>query len=212
VYIDDCDTNGNMLPDVWEWNVDGVLGGPSADLTGSLSPYIVNLERSVAVTTNIYAAVTETSPLLYGTMMLRAAVAARPAGSPAEALVLGGLNVADIETIPEVAISAFSLEDGRISVDLAANGTVGGAPVTDVPASISVRLTLTLQYASALGTAWRDAGVGTAVVTLGAAKKTVTSDVLTAPSGKSLTEVLGETVEANPSGCYFRIKVKIGAE
>jgi iron complex outermembrane receptor protein len=25
-------------------------------------------------------------------------------------------------------------------------------------------------------------------------------------------EVLGETVEANPSGCYFRIKVKIGAE
>ena len=213
IYIEDADTNANMLPDVWEWDMDGVLGGPSADLTGSLSPYIFDRDDSVEKTTGIYRELAEqnASPLLYSTMMLRAAAAAQPVNSPAAALVLGGISVTDIETIPEVSISAFSLQDSLISLDLAADGTVGGSAASDVPATIGVRLTLTLQYATALDAAWNDAGTGTAVVTLGAAKKTVTSDELKDASGKALTQVLAEKVAENPSGCYFRVKVKVGA-
>ena len=144
-------------------------------------------------------------------MMLRAAAAAQPVNSPAAALVLGGISVTDIETIPEVSISAFSLQDSLISLDLAADGTVGGSAASDVPATIGVRLTLTLQYATALDAAWNDAGTGMAVVTLGAAKKTVTSDELKDASGKALTQVLAEKVAENPSGCYFRVKIKVGA-
>jgi hypothetical protein len=214
VYIDDSDTNNNMLPDVWEWDMDGVLGGPSAELTGSLSPYIVERESAVEKTTGIFRDLAEknASPLLYSTMMLRAAASNAAAKSPAAALVLGGISVADIKTIPEVSISSFSLTDGVISLDLAANGTLAGQQAAQVPATIGVRLTLTLQYATALDAEWQDAGTGTAVVTLGAAPVTVTSDVLTTTAGRTMTRVLRETMAANPSSCYFRVKVAVDAK
>jgi type II pantothenate kinase len=54
-------------------------------------------------------------------------------------------------------------------------------------------------------------GTGTAIVPLGDATKTVTSDALRTTTGLTLTQVLRDTMAANPTGCYFRVNVKLGA-
>ena len=210
VYVNDADTNCNMLPDVWEWEKDGKLGGSTASGAGSVSPYysyyLSDSEKKSVVSGlgSKFGAPALSSSFAYAAMLS----AAQSGGTitPEQAFILTGVDWTKLEATPKVSITSFSLVDG-VTLVVDPTATFDGEEVSSTdPLVVTVYVTLKVQYTEDLASgAWTDAASATLNLTLASGEQTVGGDVL-----DSVNAALLKTVDEHGSGCYFRVMVEVG--
>jgi len=210
VYVNDADTNDNMLPDVWEWEKDGQLGGASAASADSVSPYYsyylgdeAKKEAVCDLGSNFDAPALNS---LFAFAAMRSSALSGDALSAEQAFILTGVDWTRLEASPKVTITSFSLTDGiTLSVDPTATFDGESVPSTD-PLVVTAYVTLTVQYTSDLASGeWNDAASLTLNLTLASGEQTVPPEMLA-----GVNEALAGAAAENESGCYFRVKVEVG--
>ena len=201
VYIEDCDTNQNMVPDILEKTAAGA--------TTLYSPYIA-YTASYAVKTNaLVSAMDGANGDKNSVKRTRSLLAFAKSGTtgayesgvltPAERAVLDGyLSVSTIDSA-YIKITSFSLEDG-ISLEIDVDGTLADTATAAFDTGV---INVTVEYSETLenGGVWQREGD---VVTLAFS--------LTQPTTKIEATELGAIKAAIESakakcdgGCYFRV-------
>ena len=211
IYVNDADTNGNMVPDVWEWEKDdGRLGGANATDAASLSPYYsytlddAKKKSALSELGTKFGAPALKSSLAYATML--SAMRSGEQLTAEQAFIITGIDVTKVEASPKVSISSFSLADG-ITLAVDPSATVDGEEVSSTaPLTIKVYVTLSVQYTDNLASAtWTEAARKTMQLTLASGERKIGADELT-----DVNDALREAVAEHGSGCYFRVVVEVG--
>ena len=210
IYVNDADTNGNMVPDVWEWEKDGRLGGATATGAASLSPYYsytlddATKKSALSKLGSKFGAPALMSSLAYATML--SAMRSGEQLTAEQAFIITGIDVTKVEASPKVSISSFSLADG-ITLAVDPSATVDGEEVSSTaPLTIKVYVTLSVQYTDNLASAtWTEAARKTMQLTLASGERKIGADELT-----DVNDALREAVAEHGSGCYFRVVVEVG--
>ena len=121
VYIEDADTNGNSLPDLWEYAangglyegtqaIDGVVPGNAA-IKASLTANLQNKVNSTATTGGLTAMLT--------TVMSSREVAALAMGVEPTALSVNAAGAVTVESeVDSVTISSIGFEDGKLVIQV----------------------------------------------------------------------------------------------
>ena len=202
VYIEDADTNNNKIPDVWEYDKDGELGGTSTTGVAADSPYVVTIDGNAVSAIFLNANSTGAVYLpFYST--LANIVNGGWISSPSLALAVAGLDLDALVTRSAAQITAFSPADGiRIAVSTESDGVGEAGDLVRV----GVRLSLTLQQAENVEGPWKDV-------------KTVTDTFAVNGEGVELEPAKLESLNAalhqagqDSSTGFYRVKVETSAE
>ena len=197
VFIEDCDTNRNMVPDILETTAAGA--------TTLYSPYIA-YTASDAVKTNALVAATngangdkDSVKRTRALLAFASAVEAAESGTVTAgelAVLYGGISFETVDSA-NIKITSFSLDDG-ISLEVNIEGTFAGAVSAGYDTGL---INVTVEYSKTLenGGVWQRAGD---VVTL--------SFSLTQPTTKIEATELVAIKDAiknakDDGGCYFRV-------
>jgi hypothetical protein len=156
IYIEDADTNDNKIPDIWEWNKDGKLGGSSTVNSTVASPYIVTIDNNGTLSSvNIFHKLEPGAVGLPYYSALTEMQNGNTLSSLSLALAIAGINLNAVEVKPTVTITSFSLTDGiKLTVDPKA--TVDGKTFKPQVVKVSVTLTLKLQKTDKLDGTWEE--------------------------------------------------------
>lgn len=156
IYIEDTDVNNNKIPDVWEWDKDGKLGGSSTVNSTVASPYIVTIDNNGTLSSvNIFHKLEPGAVGLPYYSALTEMQNGNTLSSLSLALAIAGINLNSVEVKPSVTITSFSLTDGiKLTVDPKA--TVDGKTFKPQVVKVSVTLTLKLQKTDKLDGTWAD--------------------------------------------------------
>ena len=206
VYVDDCDTNNNQLPDVWEWNKYGkILSATDTDAAGvaAYSPYIVDPDHAYDTNIAIDNAIAKSgrnNALHTALMGARSGVI-----TAADAIMLGGVDFDSVKEVKSVSIRSFSPESG-LELDVVVDSAYENAAGFKVPVELEI------EYATSLGGEWSKVGgsPATAEVVISSGVQTVASEDMKMKDGRTLAEAMAETREANPGACFFRVSAKVG--
>ena len=206
VYIEDADTNGNKLPDVWEWNKNGKLGA----VTGvtAASPYVVTITASGAVATNLFCLCESGTFNLPYYSALTKFINGGSISSVSLALAMAGIDLDMLDTVPEVRIVEFT-NDGNIKLAVDAKATVDGETLVPRAIAITAKVTLALEMATSLDApVWTPAATAQTTVEVGGETTVDAATLVDTASGKTFGQIVIDTVAANPS-CFFRARVSV---
>jgi hypothetical protein len=157
IYIEDCDTNGNKLPDTLELNAAGEFS--PVDVEAAASPYIVTVDDDGNILAeNIYKSIeADVVNLPYYSMLMEFKDDGRLA-TPSLALAMAGLTAEELSALkpePKVVITAFSPTEG-IAIKVDPSATVDGRTLEPGPYHITVNLKFTFEWTPNLATPWTD--------------------------------------------------------
>ena len=206
VYIEDADTNGNKLPDVWEWNKSGKLGG----VTGvtAASPYVVTISETGAVATNLFCLCESGTFNLPYYSALTKFLNGGSISSVSLALAMAGIDLDMLDTVPDVRIVEFS-NDGTIKLAVDARATVDGETLVPRAITITAKVILALEMTTSLDApVWTPAATASTTVEVGGETTVDAAALVDTASGKTFGQIVTETVDANPS-CFFRARVSV---
>lgn len=205
VYLEDADTNDNKIPDVWEWNKDGKLGGESVSSGAAVaSPYIVTIpDGSSYQTVNLFVSLDSSAIGLpyYSTLVQMSNGGTLSAASLA--LALAGIDLGDIDLKPAVTITSFSLTDG-ITIKVDPKATINGKTFKPAAVGVSVTLSLRLEFASSLIGTWTE--VASVSKTFG-----LSSDVTEIPAADlaDMNAAIKAGIATSGTAGFYRVVVEI---
>jgi len=151
ITLDDADTNGNKVPDIYEW-VNGVLtdsvGAPAN------SPYIVTINNSGTSTVSLFDTLSDELLSMPYIDFLRNLRDGGIVSSVQMAMI--GINLANADTDARVRITSYS-RLGGVKLAVSTPTTIDGEPlVTDDFATVSVKVSLTLWYKEHMEDEWTE--------------------------------------------------------
>jgi hypothetical protein len=203
IYIEDADTNDNKIPDVWEWNKDGKLGGEHITSDAyNMSPYFVTLNRNGAIATNIFFAIEAGTVDLPFYSVLTQMQNGNKLSAASLALAMAGIDLSKLDVKPEVKITSFSLTDG-ITIKVDPKAEINGGTFKPTVVKVDVKLTLTLQKSDSLTDGWTDVKTISETFTL-------SSDATEIPSSK--LEAMNTEIKSDISGSAGFYRIMVGVE
>lgn len=199
IYLEDCDTNNNKLPDVLELDKNNNFSpssSPSAE-----SPYIVTVsatgERGAL---NVFSAV---EPDVVSLPYYSTLVEMKNGGaisSPSLALAMSGISVSSLNVEPNVTILSFSSAEGVV-IEVDPRAVVDGSTLVTTAVSVDVKLKFTFEWTPNLATDWTELPQTTGKMSL-TEKTTFAADD---PVLKSVNDAIKDISAANPTA-FFRLK------
>jgi hypothetical protein len=203
IYIEDADTNDNKIPDVWEWNKDGKLGGEHITSDAyNMSPYFVTLNSNGAIATNIFFAIEAGTVDLPFYSVLTQMQNGNKLSAASLALAMAGIDLSKLDIKPEVKITSFSLTDG-ITIKVDPKAEINGETFKPTVVKVDVKLTLTLQKSDSLTDGWTNVKTISETFTL-------SSDATEIPSSK--LEAMNTEIKSNISGSAGFYRIMVGVE
>jgi hypothetical protein len=203
IYIEDADTNDNKIPDVWEWNKDGKLGGEHITSDAyNMSPYFVTLNSNGAIATNIFFAIEAGTVDLPFYSVLTQMQNGNKLSAASLALAMAGIDLSKLDVKPEVKITSFSLTDG-ITIKVDPKAEINGETFKPTVVKVDVKLTLTLQKSDSLTDGWTNVKTISETFTL-------SSDATEIPSSK--LEAMNTEIKSNISGSAGFYRIMVGVE
>jgi len=203
IYIEDCDTNGNKLPDTLELDSNGEFA--PTDVETALSPYIVTVDGDGTIKAeNIYKSIEkDVIDLPYYSMLMQFENDGRLA-TPSLALAMAGLSAEQLAALnpePKVVITAFSRDEG-IAIEVDPTATVDGKTLEAKSYNISVRLKFTFEWTPNLASEWTELVSTTATLDI-REKRTFAQDdaALKDTVNKAIADIAAEYPTA-----FFRLK------
>ena len=154
IYIEDCDTNDNKVPDVMEWNEDtGLLASVAAPVADS--PYVIGFDGTTWTADNAYLALdTGVAKLPFYSELTKMSDEAS-LSAVSLALAMSGIDPSALDVDPVVRISEFSLANG-VKVAVLPRATVDGETLKPTIVSFTATIKLTLQHVDELSGEWTD--------------------------------------------------------
>ena len=204
IYIEDADTNHNKLPDVWEWNKDGQLGGAHTVGVSTDSPYIVTVDGDEAKAANLFTVVDDGLVQLPYYSAVTKMANGDALSSLSLALAMYGVDLDEVAMQPEVKITSFSLADG-IALEVKPRATVDGEMLIPKAVKVSAKITLILEGANDLGGPWDPAGSAEVMVELDREQTTIPQEKL-----QELNDQLKSAISDDYR--FFRVRATVGAE
>lgn len=198
IYLEDCDTNNNKLPDVLELKDNNF--SPSSSPTAE-SPYIVTVSATGAKgALNVFDAVEPDVVSLpyYSTLVEMENGGA--ISSPSLALAMSGVSVASLNVEPKVTIVSFSSAEG-VTIEVDPRAVVDDSTLVTTAVDISIKLRFTFEWTPNLATDWIVLDQTTGEMSL-TGKTTFAADD---PVLSSVNEEIKAISEANPTA-FFRLK------
>jgi hypothetical protein len=198
IYLEDCDTNNNKLPDVLELKDNNF--SPSSSPTAE-SPYIVTVSATGAKgALNVFDAVEPDVVSLpyYSTLVEMENGGA--ISSPSLALAMSGVSVASLNVEPKVTIVSFSSAEG-VTIEVDPRAVVDDSTLVTTAVDISIKLRFTFEWTPNLATDWTVLDQTTGEMSL-TGKTTFAADD---PVLSSVNEEIKAISEANPTA-FFRLK------
>ena len=207
IYVEDSDTNCNMIPDIWEYEHNGSL-----DATKSLTPYIAYSSNGDYTShTNAIATVVggqagaklrllaSSSPATLAFQTALASFAKGPVTAPERVLLGVNINTSDSAHIK---ISSFSLEEG-MSLEVVVDDSIdavakSGLPLTNGQVDVTVECATTL----AGGGDWK--GVGETIRIM--FPLTAGTFEIPAKDLSAINDAMAEASKECGGSCYFRVK------
>ena len=204
IYIEDADTNDNKIPDVWEWDKDGKLGGPSTVNSTVASPYIVTIDNNGTLSSvNIFHKLEPGAIGLPYYSALTEMQNGNTLSSLSLALAIAGINLNDVEVKPTVTITSFSLTDGiKLTVDPKA--TVDGKTFKPQVVKVSVTLTLKLQKTDKLDGTWEDVTAISKTFVLSSGNTEIPAADLAA-----MNDAIKAGISTGGTSCFYRVLVDV---
>jgi hypothetical protein len=205
IYIEDADTNDNKIPDVWEWNKDGKLGGKSVSTDAyAASPYIVTIANGNTLSAvNLFVALDEKAISLPYYSALTKIANGDKLSAASLALAMAGIDLSDVDLEPQVTITAFSLTDGiKLKVDPKA--TIDGKTFAPSVVKVDVTLALTLEYADALNGTWAPVANISKTFTLSSDATEIPADDL-----KAMNDAIKAGISSSGTAGFYRVLVNV---
>ncbi len=198
IYLEDCDTNNNKLPDVLELkdNNFSPSSSPSAE-----SPYIVTVsatgERGAL---NVFSAV---EPDVVSLPYYSTLVEMENGGlisSPSLALAMSGISVASLNVEPKVTILSFTSTEGVV-IEVDPRAVVDGSTLVTSAVSVDVKLKFTFEWTPNLATAWTELPQTTGTISLTEKRTFAANDPVLAPVNEKIKKISADYPTA-----FFRLK------
>lgn len=199
VFIEDCDTNRNMVPDILETTAAGA--------TTLYSPYIAYTASDAVKTNALVSATSGANGDKNSVKRTRALLAFASAVEAAEsgtvtagelAVLYGGISFETVDSA-NIKITSFSLEEG-ISLEVNIDGTFEGAVSAGYDTGL---INVTVEYSETLdnGGVWQRAGE---VVTLSFSLTQPTTKI-EATELEAIKAAIESVKKQCNGGCYFRV-------
>ena len=202
VYIEDADTNGNKMPDAWEYGMYGSLGTTSATAN---EPFIVTIDTptSSATATNVFYVIEKDVIDLPYYSALTEIENGGTLSAPSLALAMSGVDLTALAVSPKVTILDFSPTTG-LSLEIDTGAKLNGATLAATPVSVSVQIDVTVEYVTSLAAAWAPitGSPFSTTVSLTAGKQTFAA---TDPSLATINGAITTFAVSNPTA-FFRVK------
>ena len=199
IYLEDCDTNNNKLPDSIELDKNGNFS-PSESPTAE-SPYIVTVSATGDMgALNVFSAV---EPDVVSLPYYSTLVEMKNGGaisSPSLALAMSGISVSSLNVEPNVTILSFSSAEGVV-IEVDPRAVVDGSTLVTTAVSVDVKLKFTFEWTPNLATDWTELPQTTGKMSL-TEKTTFAADD---PVLKSVNDAIKDISAANPTA-FFRLK------
>ena len=207
IYLEDCDTNNNKLPDAMEVDEDGEFA--PATVEAAETPYVVTVgSDGKANALNLFESIQPDVVTLpyYSTLVEMENGGAL--SSPSLALAMSGIDFSTLNVDPVARITQFSLDEG-IVIEVDTRATVNGETLVASPlstATFNVKLTITVEYTETLAGEWSELGTVTEQFNLPAGAEVISGDRL----GSIKTKV--QDIFATKPQAFFRVKADVVKE
>jgi hypothetical protein len=204
IYLEDCDTNNNKLPDAMEVDEDGEFA-PAA-VEAAETPYVVTVGGDgKANALNLFESIQPDVVTLPYYSTLVEMENGGSISSPSLALAMSGIDFPTLNVDPVARITQFSLDEG-IVIEVDTRATVNGETLVASPlspATFNVKLTITVEYTETLAGEWSELGTVTEQFNLPAGAEVISGDKL----GSIKTKV--QDIFATKPQAFFRVKADV---
>jgi len=150
VYIEDVDSNGNKIPDAWEMEKDGVLGGTSTSGATTDAPFIVTIDTGLLSATNVFFVIDKDIINLPYYSVLNEMENGGSVSAASLALAMSGITHSNLTVHPEVKIVSFSPTAG-LDLEIDPCVKVDGTTLASESVTTTVTLAVTVESATTLG-------------------------------------------------------------
>ena len=147
VYVEDCDTDQDCLPDVWEYNE----ANGAANFLARKGPMTDNYNGYISVNPNLESAISDL--INGGNSLWLMSAGPRQMPKALAALMLGTDSVDPSIDAKTLSIKSLALADGKVTIALAAEAEDPAAGTVFVTDGM-VRVTVVVKYADSLSGEW----------------------------------------------------------